>query len=128
MPRSTYRPRTPGIAGQLIGSGLARWLPFYASESLDQASPTSAGGLLPRGLLTQWGGGLVLLGYAAMFAAAALLITLKRDPGPAPHPAWRRSWPRPRCAAWSPGHADPGPGTARSTAPCYLNATALKNV
>ena len=65
-----------GIAGQLIGSGLARWLPFYASESLDRASLTSASGL---GLLPQWGGGLVLLGYAALFAAAALLITLKRD-------------------------------------------------
>ena len=62
------------IAGQLIGSGPARWLPFSASESLDRASLTSASGLLP-----QWGGGLVLLGYAALFAAAALLITLKRD-------------------------------------------------
>jgi ABC-2 type transport system permease protein len=63
-----------GIAGQLIGSGLARWLPFSASESLDRAS------LIPaRGLLPQWGGGLMLLGYAALFAAAALLITLKRD-------------------------------------------------
>jgi ABC-2 type transport system permease protein len=63
-----------GIAGQLIGSGLARWLPLHASESLDRASLTPASGLLP-----QWGGGLVLLGYAALFAAAALLITLKRD-------------------------------------------------
>jgi ABC-2 type transport system permease protein len=63
-----------GIAGQLIGSGLARWLPFSASESLDRASLTSASGLLP-----QWAGGLVLLGYAVAFAAAALLTTLKRD-------------------------------------------------
>ena len=63
-----------GIAGQLIGAGLARWLPFYASESLDRASLTSGGGLLP-----QWGGGLMLLGYALVFAAAAVLITLKRD-------------------------------------------------
>jgi ABC-2 type transport system permease protein len=62
------------IAGQLIGSGPARWLPFSASESLDRASLTPVSGLLP-----QWGGGLVLLGYAALFAAAALLITLKRD-------------------------------------------------
>jgi ABC-2 type transport system permease protein len=68
-----------GIAGQLIGSGLARWLPFSASESLDRAGVTSASGLVPGGLLPQWGGGLVLLGYAALFAAAALLITLKRD-------------------------------------------------
>ena len=63
-----------GILGQLVGPGLARWLPFSASESLDRASLTAAGGLLP-----QWGGGLVLLIYAAAFAAAALLITLKRD-------------------------------------------------
>lgn len=67
-----------GIAGQLIGTGLDRWLPFYASESLDRASLTSSTGL-PRGLLPQWGGGLVLLGYAALFAVAAVLITLKRD-------------------------------------------------
>jgi hypothetical protein len=30
-------------------------------------------------LLPQWRGGLVLLVYAAAFAAAAVLITLKRD-------------------------------------------------
>jgi ABC-2 type transport system permease protein len=63
-----------GIAGQLIGSGLARWLPFYASEALDRANLTTASGLLP-----QWGGGLVVLGYAAAFAAAAVITTLKRD-------------------------------------------------
>jgi ABC-2 type transport system permease protein len=63
-----------GIAGQLIGSGLARWLPFYASEALDRASLTPTSGLLP-----QWGGGLVLLGYAAVFGAAAVVTTLKRD-------------------------------------------------
>jgi ABC-2 type transport system permease protein len=63
-----------GIAGQLLGSGLARWLPFYASEALDRANLTSSGRLLP-----QWGGGLVLLGYACLFAAAAVLGTLNRD-------------------------------------------------
>jgi ABC-2 type transport system permease protein len=63
-----------GILGQLTGPGLARWLPFSASEALDRASLTSASGLLP-----QWGGGLVLLGYAAAFAAAALVTTLRRD-------------------------------------------------
>jgi ABC-2 type transport system permease protein len=68
-----------GILGQLIGSGLARWLPFAASESLDRASLTSSSGLLSQGLLAQWGGGLVVLGYAVAFAAAAVLITLKRD-------------------------------------------------
>jgi ABC-2 type transport system permease protein len=63
-----------GIAGQLIGSDLARWLPFYASEALDRASLTPAAGLLP-----QWGGGLVLLGYAAAFTVAALVTTITRD-------------------------------------------------
>jgi ABC-2 type transport system permease protein len=63
-----------GIAGQLLGSGLARWLPFYASEALDRANLTTATRLLP-----QWAGGLVLLGYATAFAAAAVLVTLRRD-------------------------------------------------
>jgi len=63
-----------GIAGQLVGAGLARWLPFYASEALDRASLRAATRLLP-----QWGGGLVLAGYAGVFAAAALISTLRRD-------------------------------------------------
>jgi ABC-2 type transport system permease protein len=63
-----------GIAGQLVGAGLARWLPLRASEALGRASLFGAGRSLP-----QWGGGLVLLGYAAVFAAAALLSTLNRD-------------------------------------------------
>ncbi|MFI5080725.1 MAG: hypothetical protein ACHQCE_06620 [Streptosporangiales bacterium] len=62
-----------GIAGQLIGPGLARWLPFYASEALSRAAITATR------LLPQWGGGLVLLAYAAVFAAAAMLVTLRRD-------------------------------------------------
>ncbi len=62
-----------GIAGQLVGSGLARWLPFYAGEALDR---TDIG---PTRLLPQWGGGLVLLGYAAVFTSAAVVTTLRRD-------------------------------------------------
>jgi ABC-2 type transport system permease protein len=62
------------IAGQLVGSGLARWLPFYASEALDRTDLAGATRLLP-----QWAGGLVLLGYAAAFAGAALVTTLRRD-------------------------------------------------
>jgi ABC-2 type transport system permease protein len=62
------------IAGQLIGSGLARWLPFYASEALDRTDLAGATRLLP-----QWAGGLVLLGYAAAFAGAAVVTTLRRD-------------------------------------------------
>jgi ABC-2 type transport system permease protein len=63
-----------GIAGQLLGPAVARWLPLAASESLDRASLTGTARLLP-----QWGGGLVLLGYAGAFAAAAVITTLRRD-------------------------------------------------
>ncbi len=62
-----------GIVGQLVGSGLARWLPFYASEALDKANVTGTQ------LLPQWGGGLVLLAYVAIFAGAAIVTTLRRD-------------------------------------------------
>ena len=62
-----------GIVGQLVGSGLARWLPFYASEALDKAN------VIGTQLLPQWGGGLVLLTYAAIFAGAAIMTTLRRD-------------------------------------------------
>ena len=63
-----------GIVGQLLGSGLARWLPFYASEALDRTSVIGSARLLP-----QWGGGLLLAGYAAVFACAAIVTTLRRD-------------------------------------------------
>jgi ABC-2 type transport system permease protein len=63
-----------GIAGQLVGAGLARWLPFSASQALGRANLTGASGFLP-----QWGGGLVLAGYAIAFAAAAMVTTLRRD-------------------------------------------------
>jgi ABC-2 type transport system permease protein len=63
-----------GIAGQLLGSSLARWLPFYASEALGRSNLSGTARLLP-----QWGGGLMLLAYAAVFAAAAVFTTLGRD-------------------------------------------------
>jgi ABC-2 type transport system permease protein len=63
-----------GIAGQIAGPGLARWLPFYASEALGRTNLSAASHLLP-----QWAGGLVLAGYAAAFAAAAVVTTLRRD-------------------------------------------------
>ena len=63
-----------GIAGQLVGASLARWLPLRASQALGRVSLTGTAGLLP-----QWGGGLVLAGYAIAFAAAAMVTTLRRD-------------------------------------------------
>jgi len=63
-----------GIAGQLLGSALARWLPFYASEALGRSNLSATARLLP-----QWGGGLMLLAYAAVFATAAVFSTLRRD-------------------------------------------------
>lgn len=63
-----------GIVGQLTGSALARWLPFYASEALGRSNLSATARLLP-----QWGGGLMLVAYAAAFAAAAVFTTLRRD-------------------------------------------------
>jgi ABC-2 type transport system permease protein len=63
-----------GIAGQLVGSGLARWLPLRASEAAGRADLAGAAQLLP-----QWSGGLVLAGYAVAFAVAAMVTTLRRD-------------------------------------------------
>ena len=63
-----------GIAGQLLGSALARWLPFYASEALGRSNLSATARLLP-----QWGGGLMLLACAAVFAMAAVFTTLRRD-------------------------------------------------
>jgi ABC-2 type transport system permease protein len=63
-----------GIAGQVAGPGLARWLPFDASEALGRTNLSTASHLLP-----QWAGGLVLAGYAAAFSAAAVVTTLRRD-------------------------------------------------
>jgi ABC-2 type transport system permease protein len=63
-----------GIAGQLLGSSLARWLPFSASQALGRENMASAVRLLP-----QWAGALVLVGYAAAAVGAATLTTLRRD-------------------------------------------------
>jgi ABC-2 type transport system permease protein len=63
-----------GIVGQLIGN-LARWLPFYAGQAL------GAGGtaMLPEPLLPRLGALVVLLAYAAIFAQAAVTISVRRD-------------------------------------------------
>jgi ABC-2 type transport system permease protein len=60
-----------GIAGQLLG-GAGRWLPFALGSALD-GLPGASGGT------PQWQAGLALAGYAAAFAAAGMLTTVRRD-------------------------------------------------
>jgi ABC-2 type transport system permease protein len=63
-----------GIVGQLVGTEIAKWLPFTAARALSLAGGTLDTGLLSRGL-----GGVVVAAYAVVFAVAALFSTLKRD-------------------------------------------------
>ncbi len=63
-----------GIVGQLIGTDLAKWLPFTAGRALALAAGGGDTGLLSRGA-----GGIVVAAYAAVFAAVAVFSTLKRD-------------------------------------------------
>jgi ABC-2 type transport system permease protein len=63
-----------GIVGQLVGTDLAKWLPFTAGRAL---ALDGAGGAVD--LLTRPEGGLVVAGYAVVFALAAMFTTLKRD-------------------------------------------------
>jgi ABC-2 type transport system permease protein len=59
-----------GVLGQVFGADVSRWLPFSAGAAL---------GGLPAGGLSQWAGGLVLLGYAALATAVAGAVTVRRD-------------------------------------------------
>ena len=61
-----------GIVGQLIGD-LGRWLPFRSGQALEDV-PFPGMTLLP-----QWGGGVVLATYAAIFAVLAVSTTVRRD-------------------------------------------------
>jgi ABC-2 type transport system permease protein len=63
-----------GIVGQLIGTELAKWLPFTAGRALALAAGALDNGLLSRGL-----GGIVVALYAIIFAVIAVFSTLKRD-------------------------------------------------
>jgi ABC-2 type transport system permease protein len=62
-----------GVVGQLLGSGLSRWLPVSAGTALGRI-PASVSDGLP-----QWGAAVVLVLYAAVFAAVALATTVRRD-------------------------------------------------
>jgi ABC-2 type transport system permease protein len=62
-----------GIVGQLIGSGLTRWLPFAAAQALGR---TNVGN---DDQLPQWGAAAVLGGYLVLLAVLAASNTLRRD-------------------------------------------------
>jgi ABC-2 type transport system permease protein len=62
-----------GIVSQVLGTGLSKWLPFVAGSTLGRI-PAAVGTGLP-----QWGAGLVLAGYAAVFAILAVATSVRRD-------------------------------------------------
>ncbi|MEV6524539.1 ABC transporter permease [Longispora sp. NPDC051575] len=62
-----------GVVGQLLGTDLARWLPFNAGSALGRLPAAVADGL------SQWGAAALLACYGAAFAAAAITTTVRRD-------------------------------------------------
>ena len=62
-----------GIAGQILGDGLARWLPFAAGQALGRATNPGT----PH--LPQVGAGVLVLGYVGIVVAVAAFTTLNRD-------------------------------------------------
>ena len=61
-----------GLLGEVLGDRLGRWLPFQAGSALGYLPNVHNG-------LPQWGAGLVLAGYAAVFVAVGLFLTQRRD-------------------------------------------------
>jgi ABC-2 type transport system permease protein len=62
-----------GLVAQVIGSGLARWLPMAAGQALEGLSVPG------RELLAPLAGGLVLAAYAIGLGALAAVATVRRD-------------------------------------------------
>ena len=62
-----------GLVAQVIGSGLARWLPMAAGQALEGLTVPG------RDLLPPWAGGLVLAAYAVGLGALAAVATVRRD-------------------------------------------------
>ena len=63
-----------GIVGQLVGTSIAKWLPFTAGRALALAQ-----GAADNGLLAREAGGFVVAAYAAAFVVIAVFSTLRRD-------------------------------------------------
>lgn len=61
-----------GVVAQLVGTSVSQWLPFAAGSALGRL-PNAAGGL------SQWGAAATLIGYVAVLAVAAAVITDRRD-------------------------------------------------
>jgi ABC-2 type transport system permease protein len=59
-----------GVVGQLLGTGLAKWLPFASGVAME--------GINANGL-PQWGGALVVATYSLIFAVVAVSTTVRRD-------------------------------------------------
>ncbi len=61
-----------GIVSQLVGD-LSKWLPFASGVSLEDIPAANVEQLPP------WGGGLVLVAYALVFAVVAVSTAVRRD-------------------------------------------------
>jgi ABC-2 type transport system permease protein len=61
-----------GLLGEVLGDRLSRWLPFQAGSALGNLPSVHNG-------LPQWGAGLVLAGYVAVFATVGTAMTQRRD-------------------------------------------------